>query len=214
MRAPVLGAVAVDADGVYVATVGEAHAGEVILDPSNGEERWRTDDDTVRGNVVSAPALSDGRIFVLEPGFVLALDAADGEPLWRSEVAERWRASADFARQGIGALAPVSADGQVVAVDVTGRVYAFDAATGVPTWDQALNDASTLGPPVLTGDQVLVPANSGTLYAVDRASVTSSHGSRPARRCCAGSPTAATLVAVAGFEDPRLLAFGEDPAAR
>ena len=37
-----------------------------------------------------------------------------------------------FARQAF-ALAPVSADGQVVAVDVTGRVYAFDAATGVPT---------------------------------------------------------------------------------
>ena len=70
--------------------------------------------------------------------------------------------------------------------------------------------ASTFGPPVLTGDQVLVPANSGTLYAVDRAS-----GHLVSRietgetLLHAGSPTAATSSLIAGFEDPPALAFGE-----
>jgi outer membrane protein assembly factor BamB len=215
VRAPVVSAVAVDDEGVYVATFGEQQQrtpGEVVaLDPSNGEERWRSGEDAVRGNIMSAPALSDGRIFVLEPGFVVALDASDGGLLWRTEVANP-RTTTPFARQGIGGLAPVSAGGQVVAVDVTGRVYAFSAETGALTWDHALNDPSTLGPPVLTEDHVLVPANSGTLYAVDRERghlVSRSETEDTLLRGLAGGGD--VLVAVAGFEDPRLLAFGEDP---
>ena len=212
VRAPVVSAVAVDDDGVYVATFGEQRSpGEVVaLDPSSGEERWRSGEDAVKGNVVSAPALSDGRIFVLEPGFVVALDASDGGLLWRTEVVNP--RTTPFARQGVGGLAPVSADGQVVAVDVTGRVYAFSAETGVMTWDHALNDQSTLAPPVLTDEHVLVPANAGTLYAVDRETghlvSRFATGETLLRGLADGGDV---LVAVAGFEDPRILAFGEDP---
>ena len=53
------------------------------------------------------------------------------------------------------------------AVDVTGRVYALDAETGAVRWDHALNDPSPFSPPLLTDEHVLVPTNSGTLYAVD-----------------------------------------------
>jgi outer membrane protein assembly factor BamB len=212
VRAPIVSAVAVDGDGVYVATVGEQRTpGEVVaLDPSSGEERWTSADDAVAGNIVSAPALSDGRIFVLEPGFVVAVDASDGGLLWRTEVVNP--RTTPFARQGIGGLAPVSADGQVVAVDVTGRVYAFDAETGALAWDHALNDQSTLAPPVLTADHVLVTANSGTLYAVDRESghlVSRFETEETLLRGLADGGD--VLVAVAGFEEPRLLAFGQDP---
>ena len=213
VRAPVVSAVAVDADGVYVATFGEQRTpGQVVaLDPSNGEERWRSGEDAVKGNLVSAPALSDGRLFVLEPGFVVAVDASDGGLRWRTEVVNP--RTTPFARQGVGGLAPVSADGQVVAVDVTGRVYAFSAETGAMTWDHALNDPSTLAPPVLTDEHVLVPANSGTLSAVDRETghlvSRFDSGETLLRGIADGGDV---LVAVAGFEDPRLLAFGEDPS--
>ncbi|HEX5936371.1 MAG TPA: PQQ-binding-like beta-propeller repeat protein [Actinomycetota bacterium] len=214
VNAPVASAVAVDDDAAYVATVGEQQTpGEVVaLDPSNGEELWRSGDDAVLGNIVSAPTLSDGRIFVLEPGFVVAVDPDDGGLLWRTEIVNP--RTAPFARQGVGGLAPASTDGQVVAVDVTGRVYALDAETGALTWDHALNDASTLGPPLLTEDHVLVPANSGTLYAVDRASghlVSRFESEETLLRGLADGGD--VLVAVAGFEEPRLLAFAEDPSA-
>ena len=210
--APIVSAATVDDEHVYVATLGEQrNPGAVVaLDPSNGEELWRTDDDTVRGNLVSAPTLSDGRILVLEPGFVVALDPADGALLWRTEIVNP--RTTPFTRQGVGSLAPVSADGQVVAVDVTGRVYSLDAETGAIAWDHALNDPSPLSPPVLNDAHVLVPGNSGTLYAVDR---TSGHlvsrfetGQTLLRGLADGGDV---LVAVAGFEDPQLLALGEDP---
>jgi outer membrane protein assembly factor BamB len=210
--APIVSAVTVDGEQLYVATLGEQRTpGAVVaLDPSNGEELWRTGDDAVRGNLVSAPTVSDGRILVLEPGHVVALDPADGGLLWRTEIVNP--RTTPFTRQGIGSLAPVSADGEVFAVDVTGRVYALDAETGAIAWDHALNDPSPLSPPVLTDEHVLVPANSGTLYAVDRTSghlVSRFETDRTLLRGLADGGD--VLVAVAGFEDPRVLAFGEDP---
>ena len=118
-----------------------------------------------------------------------------------------------FARQGVGGLAPASAEGQVVAVDVTGRVYAFSAEAGVLSWDHALNDQSTLAPPLLTDRHVLVPANSGTLYAVDRETGHLVSRLDTGETLLRGLADAGdVLVAVAGFQDPRLLAFGEDPS--
>ena len=66
---------------------------------------------------------------------------------------------------------------------------------------------------MLTDEQVLVPTNSGTLYAVDR---TTGHlvarfdsGQSLLRGLADGGDV---FVAVAGFEDAGLLAVGEDPA--
>ena len=210
--APIVSAATIDDDRVYVATLGEQRTpGAVVaLDRVNGEELWRTSDDATRGNLVSSPTLSEGRIIVLEPGYVVALDPADGRLLWRTEIVNP--RTTPFTRQGVGSLAPVSADGQVFAVDVTGRVYSLDAETGAIVWDHALNDPSPLSPPVLTDEHVLVPANSGTLYAVDRTSghlVSRVETDQTLLRGLADGGD--VLVAVAGFEDARVLAFGEDP---
>jgi hypothetical protein len=64
----------------------------------------------------------------------------------------------------------------------------------------------------LTEEHVLVPANSGTLYAVDRTSghlVSRFETDQTLLRGLADGGD--VLVAVAGFEDARVLAFGEDP---
>jgi outer membrane protein assembly factor BamB len=148
----------------------------------------------------------DGRIFALEPGFVVALDARDGRLLWRTEVVNP--RTTPFG----SSLAPVSAGGQVFAVDVTGRVYALDAETGAELWDHALNEASQLSPPVLTADHVLVPTNSGLLDVVDRrtghlVSRVDSRGSLLRGLADAGD----VLVGVTGIANARIVAFGDDP---
>jgi outer membrane protein assembly factor BamB len=212
MGTSIAGAISLDGDRAYVATVGEQQMPGVVvaLDASTGDEVWRSPEDAVLGNLVSAPVVADGRIFVLEPGFVVALTATDGGLSWRTEIVNPQ--TTPFSPQGIGSLAPVAAVGRVFVVDVSGRVYGLDAKSGAELWDHALNDPSQLSPPVLTPDHVLVPADAGFLYAVDRRSGhlafrIDSRGSFLRGLADAGD----LVVAVTGIEDARIVAFGDDP---
>jgi outer membrane protein assembly factor BamB len=208
---PVAGAVSVDADRALVSTLGGRDTPGVIvaLDVDSGEELWRTADDAIRSNLVSAPVLAEGRILVLEPSGIVALDPEGGGLLWRSEVVNP-RAT-PFVLQGVGGPAPVSAEGQVFAVDGTGRIYALDAETGAESWDHALNDPAPVSPPLLTDDHVLVPTGSGILYAVDRET-----GHLVFRSTAEGSflrglaDAGDLLVGVGGLSDARVVAFEAD----
>ena len=112
------------------------------------------------GSSSPAPVVSDGRILVLEPASVVALDAA-GRPIPLAE-GDREPAEATVLPAG-DRVGGASFGGRLVfAVDVTGRVYGLDAETGAEVWDQALNDASPLTPPVLTEEHLLVPTSSGS----------------------------------------------------
>jgi outer membrane protein assembly factor BamB len=209
----IAGAVTIDEDRALVATQGQPQIpGTVVaLDRSTGEQLWRSPEDVVLGNLVSAPIVADGRILVLEPGSVVALDPADGRLLWRREIINPV-APSPFASQAIAALAPVSADGVVFVVDVTGRTYGLDAETGVELWDQALNDPSLFTPPVLTDAHLLVPTNSGVLYAVDRetghlASRIDTGGTFLRGLADAGE----VLVGVTGVDEGEIVALGGDP---
>jgi hypothetical protein len=115
----------------------------------------------------------------------------------------------------VGAPAPVSADGQVFAVDVTGRVYAFDAETGASLWDHALNDPSQFSPPLLTDDDILVSTDSGTLYAVDRGNghlVWRVDGGGTFLRGL--SDAGDQLVGITGFKNAALVAFEANATGR
>ena len=208
----IAGAVTIEGDRALVATVGEQQTpGMVVaLDRSTGDELWRTAEDVFSGFIVSAPVVTAGRILVLEPGSVVALDASDGRFLWRTEI--RNPLGPPFSPQGLGALAPVSANDMVFVVDVTGRVFALDAETGAELWDHALNDPSYLTPPMLTDQHLLVPANSGELYAVDPRSGALAFRIDVGTTLLRGLADAGdVLVAVTGVEDAGLVAFGEDP---
>jgi len=211
---PISGAVTLDEGRALVTTLGgrEEPSEIVALDAESGDERWRASAEDA-SNFVSAPVVADGRVLTLDViGGILAFDAEDGRFLWRTEVVNPIAPRGQpFLLQGVGAPAPVSADGRVFAVDVTGRVYAFDAETGAPQWDHALNDPSRSSPPLLTDDQVLVSADSGTLYAVDRESghlvwEVDAGGSFLRGMSDAGE----LLVGVTGFEDAAVVAFGDD----
>ena len=179
----------------------------VALDRSTGEEVWRTGEDSVQGNLVSGPVVADGMILVFEPGSVIALDAAEGRFLWRSEIVNPHDA---LLPQGISTLGPVSDDGTVYAVDVTGR-----ARAGRRDGDRALGPRAERSipatPPVLTDAHLVVPTNSGSLYAIDRRT------GHLAFRIDAGAAflrgladAGDVLVAVAGVEDVEIVAFGAD----
>lgn len=214
---PIAGAVTLDAGRVLVTTLGgQDDPSEIVaLDDEKGDELWRASAEDA-SNLVTAPVVADGRMLTLDAiGGVLAFDADDGRFLWRTEVINPIAPRGQpFLLQGVGAPAPVSADGQIFAVDVTGRVYAFDTETGASLWDQALNDPSQFSPPLLTRDQVLVPTDSGTLYAVDRRSghvVSRVDGGRTFLRGL--SDAGDLLVGVMGFDDAALVAFRADQAA-
>ena len=208
----IAGAVTVDGDRAVVATVGAQQTPGVVavLDRSTGEELWRTGEDAISGNLVSAPIVADGRVVLLEQSAIVALDDSDGRLLWRTEIVNPLRTP--FSPEAIAAMAPLSADGWVFAADTTGRVYGLDAETGAIRWDQALNDPSPLTPPLLIDEHLLVPANSGELYVVDRRT------GRLAFRVDAGASflrgladAGDVLVAVTGVADAGIVAFGEDP---
>jgi outer membrane protein assembly factor BamB len=211
---PISGAVTLDAGRALVTTLGgrDEPSEIVALDAESGEDLWRAIAENA-SNLVSAPVVADGRVLTLDViGGVIAFDADDGRFLWRTEVINPIAPRGQpFLLQGVGAPAPVSADDQVFAVDVTGRVYAFDSETGALLWDHALNDPSQFSPPLVTSEHVLVPTDSGTLYAVDRRS------GRLVWRVDAGgsflrglSDAGDLLVGVTGFRNATVVAFDLD----
>lgn len=214
---PISGAVTLDAGRALVTTLGgrEEPSEIVALDIEEGEELWRASAEDA-SNLVTAPVVADGRILALDAfGGVLAFDAEDGRFLWRTEVVNPLAPRQPFLLREAGAPAPVSSEGQVFAVDVTGRVYAFDAQTGVPLWDHALNAVSQSSPPLLTADHILVPTDAGTLYAVDRRSghlVWRVDGRNVLLRGLADSGD--LLVGVTGADDAGLVAFETDATRR
>ena len=210
----IAGAVTIDSDRALVATVGEQRTPGVVvaLDRSSGEELWRTGGDVVRGSVVSPPILANGRILILEPASVVALDASDGGLLWRTEIVNPLRSTPFQPQTIVSAMAPVSADGTVFVVDGSGRVYGLDAETGIQRWDQALNDPSPLTPPLLTDQHLLVPTNSGELYAVDPRTGHLVYRVDSGGLLLRGLADAGdVLVAVTGVDDAGIVAFDEDP---
>lgn len=215
MGTAVAGAVSPDVNRALVATLGNSDTPSeiVALDTASGEELWRAGSEAA-SNLVSAPVSADGRVLALDAlGGILAFDGQEGRFLWRTEVVNP-RATRPFFLQGVGAPAPVSADGRVYAADVTGRVYALDAETGAELWDHALNDPSPVSPPLLTADHILVTSDSGTLYAVDRetghlAFRVEQEGSFLRGLADAGD----LLVAVTGLDDAGIVAFEADPDA-
>jgi outer membrane protein assembly factor BamB len=212
----VSGAVGVEGDRLYVVSLGsQTDPGSVVaLDARTGEEIWRTTEDAINGNPVSATVITDAGIVLLEAGSVVSLDPENGELDWRTQIVNPLR-SPPFFFQGTATPAPVSADGSVYVVDVTGRVYSLDADTGAIRWDHALNDPSPVSPPVLTQDHVLITTDSGTLDAIDRDTghlvwrVDASDRGFLRGLADAGD----VLVAVAGSNDASLIAFGSDPDA-
>jgi outer membrane protein assembly factor BamB len=211
----IAGAVTVDDDRLYVSTfASRTEAGAVTaVDAATGEELWRTREDDVGADVVSSPVVVGDALVVLESSGLVGLDRADGSVRWRTDVVNPLRNPPFFPR-GTATPAPVSADGLAVAVDVSGRAYAVDAETGTLRWDHALNDSSLLSLGVVADGQVLVATDSGTLSAIgldDGHLLWRVDGGATLVRGLADAGD--VLVAVTGFDDAGLVAFGPGEGA-
>jgi outer membrane protein assembly factor BamB len=112
------------------------------------------------GNVVSAPAVAYGNVFVGSSDFdVFCLDAMTGLHVW------------NFSTNGEVYLPPTVADGCVFAGSYDGYVYCLNASSGIEIWRYAaggfsrINVAGSAGSPVVAEGVVYVVGN-GVLFAL------------------------------------------------
>jgi outer membrane protein assembly factor BamB len=107
------------------------------------------------------PTLANGRVYALgATGIVNALNAADGRRLWsRNAAAEAEKPTPQWGFAG----SPLVVDDLVI-VAVSGRLVAYDAATGAPRWMGPSRGTSYSSPHLLTVDgirQVLLVGSAG-----------------------------------------------------
>lgn len=145
----------VRAGRVYVASL-DHHI--YVLDAGSGQVLWSKD---MGAAVAGAPALSsDGdTLYVGTFGSRLyALESASGEEVWPPFTATNWVWSG-----------PALDDGMLYFTDVSGVVFAVEAATGTEAW-RAQPGGKMRARPAVAGDLIIVGDRAGTLFALDRAS--------------------------------------------
>lgn len=130
--------------------------------PETGAREWRidlADGQSDRDAIAGGIAYDNGKVFVAT-GFakVIALDAATGAELWRSNIANPVHAD------------PTAVGGRLFVITLDSRLIAFDAATGAELWNyQAIGETARLiggGGPAVDAGVVVAPFSSGELVAL------------------------------------------------
>jgi outer membrane protein assembly factor BamB len=93
---------------------------------------------------------------------VLCMDVATGKTLWKAVVRKRptegeRHYNSQHHKAGPFDMSPAYGDGRVFALGMTGRLYAFDAATGEPLWE-VKSDLDYSNALIAIGDVVVAPA--------------------------------------------------------
>jgi len=138
-----------------------------VLDAASGAEEWRA---YVKGEVLAAPAVGGGRLFVRTVhGFLYAFSLATGQELWS--------VSQSMPRLSLrGTSAPVVHARLVICGFDNGRLAAYEQSDGARAWDLALaapagrNELERLvdlnGEVQVVGNDVYVAGYNGLLAAV------------------------------------------------
>jgi outer membrane protein assembly factor BamB len=140
-----------------------------LLDAKTGEVKWEA---PAPAPMRAAPAVSDGRIFVITIDnqlVVYALD--DGRKLWSN-------AGVEEAAGLLGGTTPAVDGNIVIAAYTSGELLAFDVTDGRSIWTDSLaggargNAIATLtdirGRPVIDRDFVVAIGNGGVMSAIDK----------------------------------------------
>ena len=140
-----------------------------LLDAKSGEVKWEV---PAPAPMRSAPAVSDGRVFVITIDnqlVVYALD--DGRKLWSN-------AGVEEAAGLLGGTTPAVDGNIVIAAYTSGELLAFDVTDGRSIWTESLaggargNAIATLtdirGRPVIDRDFVIAIGNGGVMAAIDK----------------------------------------------
>jgi outer membrane protein assembly factor BamB len=160
------GGIAWSEQGVVVST---PFARVFLLDAKTGEPKWEA---PAPAPMRSAPAVSDGRVFVITIDnqlVVYALD--DGRKLWSN-------AGVEEAAGLLGGTTPAVDGNIVIAAYTSGELLAFDVTDGRSLWSETLaggargNAIATLtdirGRPVIDRDYVVAIGNGGVMAAIDK----------------------------------------------
>ena len=132
----------------------------VALRESDGSPAWSQPySPRTAAAAAGAPSVSDGVLYVaMLDATVRAVDASTGTERWATRV-----------NSVVAGAPPVVAGDAIVVVDARGQVYRLDPATGLRTWDFALN-TTVGGTPAIAGTTVLVPTGTGDVVAIDLSS--------------------------------------------
>lgn len=127
-----------------------AHRALVVLDASDGTERWRRT--SPAGEVLYAPAVRDGTAWIVsEDETVVSVDATSGDV--------RWIATTGAANDALPSVWGTS----VYVATTGGSLQALDTDTGTLEWQVEIVGIPYA--PVVAGGLVLVGTNVGLLYA-------------------------------------------------
>ncbi len=141
-------------DGEDVVGIGVKSGVYFALDRESGQIRWRTNVTvgSVLGGIISASAYADGLIFVASNEFVasrtavVAIDARNGEIVWRESMSNLTYGSV------------AHANGVVYVGSTAGSISAFDALSGAVLWvDRTPNNQPIAGSPTVANGRLLVP---------------------------------------------------------
>ena len=138
--------------GIAVTSFGKGERDYVAaFEAESGRELWRYDlaplfdgKDGVHDGPASTPAISDGRVFALDPsGVFVGLDAKTGELLWRKDLIEEFGLQPGW----YGCTSPLVVDDTVV-VQLGGDagVVALDPVTGLRRWSTPLRSGGCSSP--------------------------------------------------------------------
>ena len=135
-------------EGVLVASYG----GDVaLIDPADGESRWRR---AIKSG--TGLAVGDSSVFVSDAdGVVWALDAATGAAAWKSEALQYRRLST-----------PVYFKGYAVVADYKGYLHFFSARDGQLVGRTRVGSDPVLAPMIATDDTLYVYTAEGKLAAL------------------------------------------------
>jgi outer membrane protein assembly factor BamB len=160
------GGIAWSEQGLVVST---PFARVFLLDAKTGAVKWEA---PAPAPMRSAPAVSDGRVFVITIDnqlVVYALD--DGRKLWSN-------AGVEEAAGLLGGTTPAVDGNIVIAAYTSGELLAFDVTDGRSLWSESLaggargNAIATLtdirGRPVIDRDFVVAIGNGGVMAAIDK----------------------------------------------
>ena len=127
------------------------------LDRRTGDQQWSK---PTEGRIFGSPVVQDGVIYVADDeGIVYTFSAEDGTSLGKEQVAEKrfW-------------TTPTVADGVVYIGSMDKKLYALDAKTLKPKWDQPFAaDGAIVSRPLVTKDSVYVGAFDRKFYRIDKA---------------------------------------------
>jgi outer membrane protein assembly factor BamB len=130
---------------------------------TGGSGFWRTFGLSTPRRLIAQPIVAEGKYFALNSdGEVVALNAATGGSLWRTNILPKDEGQGDVGG-GIGYAA-----GVVYVATGAAEVLALNAATGAIDWRAPL-DAPARGAPTISGGRVFVVTTENELVALDPA---------------------------------------------